>query len=141
MVFKYYRVQKIVFDSHMLGHNRPPTMRGAHNLDHNTNTSFKRTYQTKAAPQMRNLKYRRGYSNYRQPKTAAYISEKGSHHTQHTSQKKEAIIHTIQHGQLHDGNQMFRLSYHYYIISMNLYYTCITYTKNPPITPLNDNRE
>ena len=105
----------------MRGHNWPPAIHSTHNLDHNTNVSFKRTYQTKAAPQMRNLKYRRGYSNYRQPKLRHTSQKKGSHHTHH--------------GQLHDENQMFRLSYHYYIISMNLYYTCITYTKNPPITP------
>ena len=53
---------------------------------------------------------------------------------QHTSQKKETIIHTVQHGQLHNGNQVFELSRHLLYYFINLYYACINYTK-PSITP------
>ena len=58
--------------------------------------------------------------------------------------RKEVTVHTIQHKQLPDKSPVFRLFISFpwihiipiiYIISMNSYYTCKTYTETPPISP------
>ena len=95
----------------------------------NTNISFKGSYQPKASPHMRNLKYRGKYSNYRQP---------NNHGIRLRKKKPSYTLFNMDNFTM--GNQMFELSHHLLYYFMNLYLHVLIIL-NPPLPPLNGNRE
>ena len=91
--------------------------------------SLKGSSQSKASPHMRNLKYRGRYPNYKQPNNRNICLRK---------KKPSYTLFNMDNFTM--GNQMFELSHHllYYFINLYLHVLIIL---NPPLPPLNGNRE
>ena len=90
--------------------------------------SLKESSQSKASTHMRNLKYKGKYPNYERPNNRNMCLR-----------KRKPSYTLLNMDNLTMGNQIFKLSYHLLYYFMNLY-SHVLIILNPPLPPLNGNR-